>query len=82
MKSFELEAEKAKLRFRKWPDFEDEFRKDFTPLNEEAKAVNILETSAYHQGRKSVDDYLDRFRCQASFMFWVKFSLNPQEYFI
>ena len=61
-REFELEAEKGKLRFRKWPDFEDEFRKGFTPLNEEAEAVNILETSAYHQGRKSVDDYLDRFR--------------------
>ena len=61
-REFELEAEKGKLRFREWSDFEDEFRKDFTPLNEEVEAVNILETSAYHQGRKSVDDYLDRFR--------------------
>ena len=61
-REFELESEKGKLRFREWSDFEDEFRKDFTPLNEEVEAVNILETSAYHQGRKSVDDYLDRFR--------------------
>jgi len=61
-REFELESETGKLRFREWADFEDEFRKDFTPLNEEVEAVNILETSAYHQGRKSVDDYLDRFR--------------------
>ena len=60
-REFEWESETGKLRFREWSDFEDEFRKDFTPLNEEVEAVNILETSAYHQGRKSVDDYLDRF---------------------
>jgi hypothetical protein len=28
----------------------------------EAAAVNILETTAYFQGKQSVDDYLDRFR--------------------
>src|SRR5438105_4718338 len=57
-----MKTEKDKLRFRELSYSEDEFRKDFTPLNEEVEAVNILETSAYHQGRKSVDDYLDRFR--------------------
>jgi hypothetical protein len=50
------------LPFQEWIDFEEAFRKEFTPLNEEVDAVNILETTAYHQGRKSVDDYLDRFR--------------------
>src|SRR5436853_5840291 len=46
---FELEAGKGKLRFRKWPDFEDEFSNDCTPLTAEAEAVKVLETAAYHQ---------------------------------
>ena len=61
---FELEAAShpCRLRFLDWEDFEDEFRKDFTPLNEEAAAVNALETTSYFQGRRMVDDYLDQFR--------------------
>jgi len=43
-------------------DFEDEFRKDFTPINSEAAAVNVLEGTTYFQGNHSVDDYLDQFR--------------------
>jgi hypothetical protein len=63
-REFELEAtsETHTLRFFDWYDFEDEFRKDFTPLNEEATAVNTLETTTYFQGRRSVDEYLDSFR--------------------
>ncbi len=45
-----------------WLDFEDEFRKDFLPLNSEATAVNTLEMTAYFQGKRMVDDYLDQFR--------------------
>ncbi len=61
-REFELEATNGLLRFDDWAHFEKEFRKEFTPLNKEVDAVNVLETSAYHQGRKSVDDYLDGFR--------------------
>jgi hypothetical protein len=63
-REFELEAasEDGRLRFFDWPDFEEEFRKDFTPLDAEATAVNILETSSYFQGKRTVDDYLDQFR--------------------
>ena len=32
------------------------------PLDSEAAAVNILETSAYFQGKRTVDDYLDQFK--------------------
>ena len=60
-REFELEATNGLLRFDDWAHFEKEFRKEFTPLNKEVDAVNVLETSAYHQGRKSVDDYLDGF---------------------
>src|SRR6266567_7877347 len=45
-----------------WLDFEDEFRKDFLPLNSETTAVNTMEMTAYFQGKQTVDDYLDQFR--------------------
>jgi len=49
------------LCFLDWLDFEDEFRKDFMPLDAEAAAINVLETTTYFQGKRSVDDYLDQF---------------------
>jgi hypothetical protein len=59
---FEHEVWDGNLRFIDWLDFEDEFRKDFLPLNSEATAVNILETTAYFQGKRTVNDYLDQFQ--------------------
>jgi len=59
---FEHEAKSGQLRFIDWADFEDEFWKDFMPLDSEAVAVNVLETTSYFQGRRSVDDYLDQFK--------------------
>jgi len=59
---FKQEAKVGRLRFIDWDDFEDEFRKDFMPLDAEAAAINVLETTAYFQGKRSVDDYLDQFR--------------------
>jgi len=32
------------------------------PLDSESPAINILETTAYFQGKRMVDDYLDQFR--------------------
>ncbi len=32
------------------------------PLDSEAAAINVLETTAYFQGKQMVDDYLDQ--CQ------------------
>jgi hypothetical protein len=58
----ELEASQGLLWFVDWLDFEDEFWKDFTPLNAEASVVNILESTSYFQGWWSVDDYLDQFQ--------------------
>jgi hypothetical protein len=62
-REFEYEAASrdGRLRFLDWVNFEDEFHKDFLPLNAEATAVNMLETSAYFQGKRMVDDYLDHF---------------------
>ena len=58
---FEHESKSGTLRFIDWLDFEQEFQKDSTPLNAEAAAVNMLETTAYFQGKQTVDDYLDQF---------------------
>src|SRR6266567_698188 len=58
----EAASEDQTLRFMDWLDFEDEFWKDFLPLNSEATAVNTLETTAYFQGMQTVDDYLDQFQ--------------------
>jgi len=59
---FEHEVKSGHLCFINWVDFEDEFQKDFMPLDSEAAAVNVLETTSYFQGRWSVDDYLDQFK--------------------
>jgi len=32
------------------------------PLDSESAAINILETTAYFQGKRMVDNYLDQFR--------------------
>jgi hypothetical protein len=52
----------GRLCFIDWVNFKDEFCKDFMPLNAEGTAINVLETSAYFQGKWTVDDYLDQFR--------------------
>ena len=59
---FEHEAKSGHLRFIDWVNFEEEFRKDFMPLNSEAVAVNMLETTSYFQSRRLVDDYLNQFK--------------------
>jgi hypothetical protein len=62
-REFEYEATSrdGRLCFLNWVNFKDEFHKDFLPLNAEATAVNMLETSAHFQGKQMVDDYLDHF---------------------
>jgi hypothetical protein len=59
---YEAASRYGRLRFLDWVDFEDEFHKDFLPLNVEATAMNVLEMSAYFQGKWTVDDYLDQFQ--------------------
>ena len=48
---FEQEAKIGHLCFLDWPDFKSEFWKDFMPLDSEANMINILETTAYFQGK-------------------------------
>jgi len=61
-REFEQEAKTGHLRFIDWLDFEEEFQKDFMPLDSESAAINVLETTAYFQGKRTVDNYLDQFR--------------------
>ena len=61
-RKFEHEVKSGHLRFIDWVDLEDEFRKDFMPLNSKAAAANVLETTSYFQGRRLVDNYLDQFK--------------------
>ena len=55
-------AKAGHLRFIDWLDFEEEFRKDFMPLDLEAAAINVLEMTTYFQGKQMVDDNLNQFR--------------------
>ena len=48
-------------KFLDWDDFKSEFRKEFCPANSDAAAINKLESTAYYQRTRSVDDYLDEF---------------------
>jgi Retrotransposon gag protein/Zinc knuckle len=49
-------------RFRSWSDFASAFRNNFFPENEEVDARMKLESSAYFQGKRSVDTYVDEFQ--------------------
>jgi len=49
-------------RFRTWAEFRAEFIKEFFPRNETQRAITRLETTAYFQGKGSVDDYIDKFK--------------------
>jgi len=69
-REFETKARKGRLHFLDWLDFEEEFKKDFLPLNAEAAAVNALEMTDYFQGDRTADAYLDQFQdliCDAKY---------------
>jgi len=58
---FRQEADTGIFPIQSWADFEQQFRSQFFPVNAEADTVNALEGSAYYQGNRTVDDYLDSF---------------------
>jgi Retrotransposon gag protein/Zinc knuckle len=49
-------------KFLDWAEFRDEFRKEFTPSHADALAINRLESTAYYQRTRSLDDYIDEFQ--------------------
>ena len=49
-------------KFLDWEDFRDEFKKEFTPAHADSAAINRLESTAYYQKGRSLDDYVDEFQ--------------------
>ena len=49
-------------KFLDWEDFTTEFKKEFTPTHADVLAVNRLESAAYYQKTRPLDDYIDEFR--------------------
>ena len=58
----QLEENENHSKFLDWADFRDEFRKEFTPSHADALAINRLESSAYYQRNRPLDDYIDEFQ--------------------
>jgi len=63
---FHQEADTGVFPIQTWGDFEQQFRLHFFPTNAEADAINALEETSYHQGNRTVDDYLDSFQALVS----------------
>jgi len=63
---FHQEADTGVFPIQTWGDFEQQFRLHFFPANVEADAINALERTSYHQGNRTVDDYLDSFQALVS----------------
>ncbi|GLB45579.1 putative zinc ion binding [Lyophyllum shimeji] len=49
-------------RFGTYAEFCAQFIAEFCPRDEKRKAATTFETSAYHQGSRSVDEYIDEFQ--------------------
>ena len=49
-------------RFANWQEFAAQFRKDFAPLKTQDDAIGVLATNRYHQGSRTVAEYLEGFR--------------------
>jgi len=63
---FRQEADTGVFPIQTWGDFEQQFRLHFFPVNAEADMINTLEGTFYHQGNRTVDDYLDSFQALVS----------------
>jgi hypothetical protein len=58
----ELPENATSTRFLDWEDFRDEFKREFTPAHIDALAINRLESMAYFQKNRPLDDYVDEFQ--------------------
>src|SRR5215470_14707575 len=56
------ESRVASPRYTSWNAFRKAFIEEFFPKNERQRALTRLETSAYHQNKRSTDEYIDEFR--------------------
>ncbi|KAF5371873.1 hypothetical protein D9615_009580 [Tricholomella constricta] len=57
----------VKRAFPTWDDFVSNFEKEFFLFDEVADAALILESTAYFQNRRTIDEYIDSFKA-----LWVK----------
>ena len=55
------EADTGIFPIQTWRDFEQQFRVYFFLVNAEVDAINAPEGTFYHQGGRTVDNYLDNF---------------------
>jgi len=58
---FRQEVDTGVFPIQTWGEFEQQFQLHFFPANAEVDAINSLEGTSYHQGNRTVDDYLDSF---------------------
>jgi len=49
------------IKFANWDKFREEFRTEFCPVHVDQAAINRLESVAYFQSKRTVDDYIDEF---------------------
>jgi hypothetical protein len=61
-RAIRYEVTMKRPRFMDWASFHTEFIKEFFPRNEAQHAITCLETSAYFQGKRSTDEYIDKFK--------------------
>ena len=52
----------SRPRYATWSAFRQAFIEEFYPKNERQRALTRLETSAYHQNKRSMDEYIDEFK--------------------
>ena len=58
----ELSENEGCPKFLDWEDFWNKFKKEFTPAHADSLAINRLESMAYYQKGRSLDDYIDGFQ--------------------
>jgi len=63
---FRQKADTGVFPIQTWRDFEQQFQLHFFPVNAEADTINVLEDTSYHQGGRTVDNYLDSFQALVS----------------
>ena len=59
--AFTHEAKNGMPLYVNWKAVTEAFHQQFYPLHEATDAMNQLESHQYHQGKHSVDEYIDRF---------------------
>ena len=60
---WEQQTENAdQSKFLDWEDFTTTFKTEFTPTHSDTLAINHLESTAYYQKARPLDEYIDEFQ--------------------